>query len=127
MLQIIAICTGASIGACTRWQLGLWLNQQGAGFPWGTLSANWLGAYGIGIFIAIFQQIPNMDPAWRLAVMTGFFGGLTTFSTFSADMIQLLQSQRYGAALANASLNVLGSLMLTAAGIQTIHWLWPRP
>jgi len=118
LLSAIAICIGASIGALGRFWLGLWLNPVAA-MPMGTLAANLIGGYLIGIFIAVFQQMPQIDPVWRLAIITGFLGGLTTFSSFSAEVVLMLQSERYALALATAGVHVLGSLLLTIAGIKT--------
>ena len=118
LLSVIAICIGASIGALSRFGLGLWLNPVAA-MPLGTLAANLIGGYLIGIFVAVFQQMPQIDPVWRLAIITGFLGGLTTFSSFSAEVVLMLQSERYTLALATAGVHVLGSLLLTIAGIKT--------
>ena len=81
MISVLAICIGASLGALARWRLGLWLNP-GTVLPLGTLAANLIGGYLIGICVAVFQALPNLDPVWRLALVTGFLGGLTTFSSF---------------------------------------------
>lgn len=125
MLPVIAICIGASAGALGRWGLGLWLSPGGA-IPWGTLAANLIGAYLIGICVAVFQALPQLDPAWRLALVTGFLGSLTTFSSFSAEVVTLLAQQRYALALGTAGLHLAGSLLLTVAGIWTAnHWLTP--
>nr|WP_315488991.1 fluoride efflux transporter CrcB [uncultured Rhodoferax sp.] len=125
MLAAIAICLGASLGALSRWGLGLWLTPGGA-IPWGTLAANLIGGYLIGICVAVFQALPQLDPVWRLALVTGFLGGLTTFSSFSAEVVNLLMQQRYLLALGTAGLHVAGSLLLTVAGIWTAnHWLTP--
>ncbi|MDP2257928.1 MAG: fluoride efflux transporter CrcB [Polaromonas sp.] len=118
MLHVLAICVGASVGALSRWGLGLWLTPGGV-IPWGTLAANLLGGYLIGICIAIFQSMPQLDPVWRLLLVTGFLGGLTTFSSFSGEVVSLLMQARYGLALGTAALHVLGSLLLTVAGIKT--------
>lgn len=99
MLSVLAICLGACIGALARWGLGLWLNPGGL-MPWGTLAANLLGGYLIGVCVATFQSMPDMDPLWRLLLVTGFLGALTTFSTFSAEVIGLLQQERYAVARA---------------------------
>ena len=122
MVSVIAICAGASLGALARWGLGLWLNSVTA-LPLGTLAANLIGGYLIGICIAVFQALPQLDPAWRLAVVTGFLGALTTFSSFSAEVVTMLGQQRYGLALGTAALHLLGSLLLTLAGIRTAQWL----
>ena len=118
MISVFAICIGASIGALARWGLGLWLNP-GALMPLGTLAANLIGGYLIGICVAVFQALPQLDPVWRLALVTGFLGALTTFSSFSAEVVGLLQQQRYGLALGTASIHLFGSLALTIAGIKT--------
>ena len=119
MLQVIAICIGASAGALLRWSLGLWLSPGGL-IPWGTLAANLIGGYLIGVCIATFQALPQIDPVWRLLLVTGFLGALTTFSTFSAEVVELLQQGRYALALGSASLHLFGSLLLTLAGIKTV-------
>jgi CrcB protein len=125
MWPVFAICIGASAGAVGRWSLGLWLSPGGA-IPWGTLAANLIGGYLIGICVAVFQAMPQLDPVWRLALVTGFLGGLTTFSSFSAEVVAMLVQQRYALALGTASLHVAGSLLLTVAGIWTAnHWLTP--
>ena len=118
MLQVIAISLGASVGALSRWQLSLWLNQGHAVLPWGTLAANWIGAWLVGVAVVFFQGQTQLDPAWRLAIITGFLGGLTTFSTFSAEVVAMLQHARYALALGTASLHVLGSLALTVLGMK---------
>ena len=118
MLSVFAICIGACLGALARWGLGLWLNP-GALLPWGTLTANLIGGYLVGICVAVFQALPQLDPVWRLALVTGFLGALTTFSSFSAEVVGLLEQQRYGLALGTAALHLFGSLLLTIAGIKT--------
>ncbi|RIX72168.1 fluoride efflux transporter CrcB [Acidovorax cavernicola] len=125
MLPVLAICIGACLGALARWRLGLWLSAP-HGLPWGTLAANLVGGYLIGVCVATFDALPHLDPAWRLALVTGFLGALTTFSTFSAEVIGMLQQQRHGAALAWAGLHVLGSLAMTVAGLASAQALWPR-
>ena len=85
MLSVIAICVGACLGALARWQLGLWLNPTSAEegiFPWGTLAANLIGGYLIGLCMGVFQNMPQLDPEWRLLCITGFLGALTTFPPF---------------------------------------------
>lgn len=116
MLNVFAICIGACVGALSRWSLGLWLSS-GGGLPWGTLAANLVGGYLIGLCVALFQAMPQLDPAWRLAIITGFLGALTTFSSFSAEVIALLQQQRIALALGWSGLHLLGSLLMTYAGI----------
>ena len=122
MGSVIAICLGASAGALARWGLGLWLSPGGA-IPWGTLAANLIGGYLIGVCVAVFQAMPQLDPVWRLALVTGLLGGLTTFSSFSAEVVTLLMQQRYALALGTASLHVVGSLLLTVAGMWSAQQL----
>ena len=118
MLPVAAICVGASVGALARWGLSLWLNP-GAAIPLGTLAANLIGAYLVGICVAVFQAMPQLDPVWRLALVTGFLGALTTFSSFSAEVVALLAQQRYALASGTAALHLFGSLLLTVAGIRS--------
>ena len=106
------------VGALARWGLGLWLNP-GALIPLGTLAANLIGGYLVGIAVAVFQAMPHLDPAWRLAIVTGFLGALTTFSSFSAEVVGMLGQQRYLVGLGTAAMHLFGSLLLTVAGIKT--------
>lgn len=122
MWSVLAICIGACAGALARWGLGLWLNPGGL-IPWGTLAANLLGGYLVGVCVATFQSMPQMDPLWRLLLVTGFLGALTTFSTFSAEVIAMLQHERYAMAMGTAALHLFGSLILTVAGIKTALFL----
>ena len=122
MGSVLAICIGACVGALARWGLGLWLNPGGL-LPWGTLAANLIGGYLVGMCVATFQAMPQIDPVWRLLLVTGFLGALTTFSTFSAEVIAMLQQQRYALALGTASLHLFGSLLLTVAGIKSALFL----
>ena len=115
---MIAICVGASLGALARWGLALWLTPGGL-IPWGTLAANLVGGYLIGICLAAFQAMPQLDPFWRLLMVTGFLGGLTTFSTFSAEVVVFVMEARYGLAVGTALLHVLGSLLMTVAGFKS--------
>ena len=125
MLAVLAVGLGAAIGALFRWRLSVWLNT-GGGMPLGTLAANLIGGYLVGVCVAVFQAMPQIDPVWRLALVTGCLGGLTTFSSFSAEVVLMLQSQRYGLALATAATHLLGSLLLTAAGLKTVSLLLAR-
>ncbi len=118
MMSVIAICLGACLGALARWGLGLWLSP-GAVIPVGTLAANLIGGYLVGVAVAVFQAMPHLDPAWRLAIVTGFLGALTTFSSFSAEVVGLLGQQRYLLGFATVAMHLFGSLLLTVAGIKT--------
>ncbi len=128
MSPVIAICIGACLGALARWQLGLWLNPMavpGSALPLGTLAANWIGGYLVGLAVALFQALPQLDPVWRLALITGFLGALTTFSSFSAEVIAMLGQQKYALALGTAALHLFGSLLLTVAGMRTLGYFLP--
>lgn len=119
MPAAIAICLGASLGALARWRLALWFNHGHALVPWGTLVANWVGAYIIGIAVIYFQSQTQINPVWRLAITVGFLGALTTFSTFSVEVVSMLQQGRWMLAIGTASLHVFGSLLLTWAGMRS--------
>ncbi len=119
MLNVFSICAGASLGALARWRLGLWLSPGGL-LPWGTLAANLIGGYVIGLVVAVFQIMPQLDPTWRLALITGFLGALTTFSSFSVEIVELLQQQRLLLAFTSVLLHLGGSLLLTWLGLQTM-------
>ncbi len=121
MMSVLAICLGACLGALARWGLGLWLNP-GALIPMGTLAANLVGGYLVGVAVAVFQALPHLDPAWRLAIVTGFLGALTTFSSFSAEVVGMLGQQRYLLGFGTAALHLFGSLLLTVAGIRTTEF-----
>jgi CrcB protein len=123
MLTVVAICLGACIGALSRWQLSVWLNP-GQLLPWGTLTANWIGAYAVGVAVVFFQQHSGLDPTWRLAIVTGLLGALTTFSTFSVETVAMLQSGRVNLALLNGGLHLFGSLTLTWLGMLSAQWWW---
>ena len=122
MWSVLAICVGACVGALGRWGLGLWLSP-GAVIPWGTLAANLIGGYLVGVCVAVFQALPQIDPMWRLALVTGFLGALTTFSSFSAEVVGMLMQQRYLLATCTALLHLAGSLVLTVAGIRSAGYL----
>lgn len=122
LVPVLVLCIGACAGAIARWQLSLWLNTGGTWLPLGTLAANLAGGLLIGIVIAVFQAQPGLDPLWRLALVTGFLGALTTFSTFSAETVQLLMAERFGQALALSGLHLVGSLACTWVGLQVTGW-----
>jgi len=119
----LAIGLGAAFGAWLRWGLGLWLNPLFPTLPYGTLAANLLGGYLVGFAIAYFAQHPGLPPEWRLFAITGFLGGLTTFSTFSAEVFTLISRNQLCWALAAASAHLFGSLAMTALGVWTFKLL----
>ena len=119
--SVVAVASGAALGALLRWQLGGKLNSLFPTIPPGTLAANLIGAYVVGVAIAFFATVPGIPPEWRLFVITGFCGGLTTFSTFSAEVTVLLQEGRPGWALAAAATHLAGSLLMTFAGIGSVY------
>jgi len=120
VLPVLAICIGASLGALARWGLSLWLST-GTSIPWGTVASNLIGGYLVGIAVAVFQAMPQLDPVWRLLLITGFLGGLTTFSSFSAEVVTMLLQDRLALAFGTAALHVCGSLVLTWLGIRTVQ------
>lgn len=124
-LALFAIGIGAVAGAWARWGLAYWLNPRLAILPLGTLAANLIGGYLVGVAVAIFMAHPGLAPAWRLLFITGFLGGLTTFSTFSAESVVFLQSGRWGAALLHIGLHLFGSILATVVGIATVRLVAP--
>lgn len=121
--SVFSISLGAALGALLRWQLALRLNALLPAVPLGTLIANLVGGYLIGIALAVFSLYADLSPQWRLFVITGFLGGLTTFSTFSAEVSSHLQEGRLGWAGLLIALHVTGSLMMTLAGLATVSVL----
>lgn len=119
-LALLAIGVGATLGAWLRWWLGLRLNHLVAAMPMGTLAANLLGGYLVGVAVAFLAQHPELPAEVRLAVVTGFLGGLTTFSSFSAEVMHLIQTAQYGWAALAAAAHLGGSLTMTGLGIWTV-------
>jgi fluoride exporter len=115
----LGVGLGAALGAWLRWRLSIWLNMLYPVLPPGTLAANLGGAYLIGILAAFFEAHPALPSEWRLFLITGFLGGLTTFSTFSAEAMLLLQTGDYLWALAHSVLHLVGSIALCIAGFAT--------
>ena len=116
-LPILAVLGGAGLGALLRWWLGGWLNPLFPTIPLGTVAANLIGGLLVGVASAFFTQHAGLAPEWRLLIITGFLGGLTTFSTFSVEVVTLIGRQEYGWALGAAGVHLFGSLVLTAVGI----------
>jgi CrcB protein len=124
-LSFLAVFGGAGVGALLRWWLALWLNPLWAAIPLGTVAANLGGGLLIGIAMATFEDTA-LAPEWRLLIITGFLGGLTTFSTFSGEVVTLLMRQQYGWAVSAAGLHLLGSIALTGVGIALANAVWLR-
>ena len=120
--SMVAIGLGAALGAVLRWWLGNRLNGLFPDLPPGTLAANLLGGYVIGVAIAFFARHPAIAPQWRLMVITGFCGGLTTFSTFSAEVVASLEQGQTVWALTEIAVHVGVSLLATFAGLVTVAW-----
>jgi len=118
--SIAAISIGASLGAVLRWLLDVSFNSLFPNLPLGTLTANLLGAYLIGVAMAVFASQPNLSPEWRLLVITGFLGGLTTFSSFSAQVTGLIQQDKLWWASTTIVSHVAGSLVMTFLGLATV-------
>lgn len=120
-LSVLAISLGAALGAVLRWLLAVRFNPLWTALPLGTLAANLIGGYAIGLALGWLGQHPELPPQVRLFVITGLLGGLTTFSTFSAEVVTHLQQGRIGPALLVAVTHVVGSLALTALGLATVR------
>jgi fluoride exporter len=116
-----AVGIGAALGAWMRWGLSAAFNHVAPNLPLGTLAANIVGGYLIGIAVEIFVQHLTLAPEWRLFIVTGFLGGLTTFSTFSAEAVALLVRNEYGWAVALIAAHLFGSLVMTILGIMTVR------
>jgi CrcB protein len=123
MGSFIAVGLGASVGAWLRWGLGTLLNAAHPAIPMGTLAANLIGAYLMGIAMALISAQQDISPEMRLLITTGFLGGLTTFSTFSAEAVNLLARAQYGWASLHMLGHLFGSLLLTALGFLTVQLL----
>ena len=125
--SVVAVSAGASLGALLRWQLSVWLNPLAPSLPPGTLVSNLVGGYLVGLAVAFFAHQPQWAPEWRLFVITGFLGGLTTFSTFSAEIVTLLQQGRVTMACGAIAAHLAGSLLATLGGLLTYESLRSTP
>lgn len=121
--SFLAVGIGAALGAWLRWGLGALLNPMLTPLPLGTLAANLLGGYLVGVAVAVFAQHPGLAPEARLLIITGFLGGLTTFSTFSAEAMHLLTRGEYAWAAAHVAAHLSGSLGMTLLGLLTVRAL----
>ncbi len=120
--QMLAVALGAAAGGVLRWALGLATATWGGAWPWGTLAANALAALGIGFLAAYFWAHIELSPLWRLLLVTGFLGGLSTFSSFSLEGAQLLQNANYSGFASHFLLHNLGSLALVFVGMAAYRW-----
>lgn len=123
MLTFLSVGLGAALGAWLRWGLSIWLNSMEDPVPYGTLTANLLGGYLVGLAVAYFAQHGEFSPELKLFLITGFLGGLTTFSTFSVEMYSLLARAQYAVGLLAIGAHVAGSLAMTGLGVWTFRLL----
>lgn len=123
ILSMCAIALGAALGALLRWYLANRLNAVFPQLPPGTLAANVIGGYLIGIAMAVFLAYPTLPPEWRLLTVTGFLGGLTTFSTFSAEVVTALLEGRSLWAASTIAVHVAGSVLMTLLGVGTVRFI----
>ena len=124
--SVLAVGGGAAIGAWLRWWLGIMLNPVFPTLPFGTLAANLLGGYLVGVAVAFFSEHAGLPPEARLFIITGFMGGLTTFSTFSAEAVTLISRSEYTWAVAHTAVHLGGSLIMTTLGMLTVSLLKAR-
>ena len=122
-LVLLAVGVGAVFGAWLRWWLGYWLNARFEVLPMGTLAANLGGAFVIGAVLAYLAMHPDIGPFWRLLLVTGFLGGLTTFSTFSAESLGMVLDGQWARALLHSAAHVVGSLAAAGLGMASVRWL----
>jgi fluoride exporter len=118
-MAIAAVGLGAALGAWLRWAFSAWLNPMVPALPLGTLASNLIGGYLVGVAVAYFAANGSINPEWRLLCITGFLGGLTTFSTFSAESVQLLMAGDYAPAFVHSATHLFGSLVATFLGFLT--------
>ncbi|KGT86667.1 camphor resistance protein CrcB [Erwinia typographi] len=114
--SLIAVAIGGSAGSVLRWILGVRLNALFPNLPPGTLAVNLIGGLIIGAAMAFFLRNPELDPTWKLFIATGFCGGLTTFSTFSLEVVTLMQSGQFFWAVSTVLAHLIGSLLMTFVG-----------
>ena len=122
---ILAVAVGSAVGGLLRYGFSAQLNAAFPSLPPGTLVSNLVGGYIVGMAAAWFAAAPGLAPEWRLLLITGFCGGLTTFSSFSLEVVLLLEQERFGPALLEIATHLGGSLLMTALGIATFQWLRP--
>lgn len=121
--SLLAVFIGGGVGSVLRWAVSMKMNPLNAHIQLGTLMVNLIGGFIIGLAMAIFTRMTHLDPTWKLLITTGFCGGLTTFSTFSLEVVYLMQDGRFGWALANMLLNLAGSLAMTLLAFMLVMWV----
>ncbi|GLR11987.1 putative fluoride ion transporter CrcB [Chitinimonas prasina] len=126
LLPVLAVSLGAALGALARWGLTNWLSTLSSNLSVGTLASNLVGGYLVGIAVSYFAQHPGLAPEWRLFVITGFLGGLTTFSSYSAEVVDMMLRGQFGWALSTAASHLFGSFFMTAFGIYTVLFFYRR-
>ncbi len=119
---LLAVFIGGGLGSVARWYVSMKMNGMTPVLPVGTLTVNLIGAFIIGLGIAIFSRLTHLDPVWKLLLTTGFCGGLTTFSTFSLEVVYMLQDGRFAGAMLNMFLNLAGSLAMTLLAFMLVSW-----
>lgn len=125
LFSIVSVAVGAALGALLRWFFSVQLNSLFPSLPPGTLLANLVGGYLIGVAVSFLASRPDLPPQWRLFIVTGFMGGLTTFSTFSAEVVNHLQEERFLWAATHIAVHVVGSVSLTLLGVATVALFRP--
>jgi CrcB protein len=121
--SLLAVMLGGAVGCALRWLISLRFNTLFPNLPPGTLIVNLVGGFVIGAALAWFVKNPQIDQTWKLLIVTGLCGGLTTFSTFSAEIVVLLQSGKYLWAMSSVLVHVIGSLLMTFAGFAVVNVL----
>lgn len=125
-IGFLAVGVGAAVGAWLRWWLGILFNPVFPTLPLGTLAANLCGGFLMGVTVEFLRSHPAAPPEVRLAIATGFLGGLTTFSTFSAEVVNLFGQRQLVWAMTEIGVHVIGSLLLTVAGMSVAYWIFQR-
>ena len=120
--SLLWISSGAVLGACLRWGLGLLLNPWFAAFSFGTLIANYLGSFIIGVLFAVFWSFPSLSSEWKLFLVTGFLGSLTTFSAFSIEVVENLLNGKFSIGIGLIAAHVIGSLLFTLLGLLLVRY-----
>lgn len=119
---LLAVFIGGGVGSVARWLVSMKLNSFSPNIPVGTLVVNLIGAFIIGLTLALFTRIIHIDPVWKLLITTGFCGGLTTFSTFSVEVVYLLQDGKLAWAASTIALNLIGSLAMTMLAFILVNY-----